>query len=748
MVVSKINNKISYTEIKTIDENDKGRDVSMYKINLFKIPVVIALGDIKFTYSEDNILFTPVYLVVDEYNKIYQIGVYEFDSKLLENIKDDDGDIDISLIDGPLLYSFINKDYINKCMKNEKIVPDYDSGDDEEDKDGDDKDDGDDEVLEELDDDDEDIEDDEDKEKKDSDKLKNPPPVLVELNIEDDDDDFLQKGEDEKEDKKEKDKFEKPGISESSWIEHFMNNNNYGIKDNKGKGDCFFYTIRDAYKSINIDVSVKKQRDILSDKVDDSVFNNYKERYDMLYNEIKNLNKETKIDKKNKSTFIKKYNKLAKESKSEKDIPTKKNKIKEAKKIKKNIVKIKESLVQKEKELINAKKNIEQVKWFENIKDMEQLKKKIKTCDYWADAWGIPTMELAINTKFIILSSNQYQKGNNNRVINCGDFVPNQIEKKGYFKPKYYVIIEHTGDHYRLITYKDKEIFRFHELPYGIKNDIVKKCMKSKGKTLYNYIPKFAKLIGETINIPIVKKENESEENKPTEININTEPEIEEIVEMTPTPTPEDKDLFNHDTVFVFYSKSAHKPPGKGSGEKIKDGDKEKYAELSKIKNWRRVLSNFYMKEKDENGKVKPLFELDGLKWASVEHYYHANKFKKNNPDFYRLFSIDSGSSIMDDAKKALGAGGKTGKISGKQFRPKDIVMDEDFEDGKNKEIVMEKGQQSKYEQDELSQKVLLLTKDAKLEHYVQSRKKKEERPPNVIFYDTMRIRNKLKKKN
>ena len=42
MVLSKINKK-SHTELKEIDDNDKGRDVSMYKIFLFKIPVIIAL---------------------------------------------------------------------------------------------------------------------------------------------------------------------------------------------------------------------------------------------------------------------------------------------------------------------------------------------------------------------------------------------------------------------------------------------------------------------------------------------------------------------------------------------------------------------------------------------------------------------------------------------------------------------------------------------------------------------------------
>ena len=68
----------------------------------------------KFTFIDNDILFTPVYLVVDETNKIYQIGVYEFHSKQLENLKDEDGDLDISIIDGPLLYTFIDKPYINK----------------------------------------------------------------------------------------------------------------------------------------------------------------------------------------------------------------------------------------------------------------------------------------------------------------------------------------------------------------------------------------------------------------------------------------------------------------------------------------------------------------------------------------------------------------------------------------------------------------------------------------------------------
>ena len=761
MVLSKITDEISYQELKTIDENDKGRDVSMYEINLFKIPTVIALGEIKYTFVEQNILFVPVYLVVDTDNKIYQIGVYEFPSEKLENLKDEEGDLDISIIDGPLLYSFVNEPYVKKCMKNETLVPDYDSGDN-----GGEEDDEEEEELDDLDGEEElddlDGEEDGGEEGESRKGLKNPPTVLVELNIDEDDDDFSQKGEQEKDEKKERKKYKKPGKGESEWIEHFMNNNNYGIKDNPGHGDCFFYTIRDAFETIGMDAGVKKTREILTSKVDDNVFNTYKEKFDMINKELKTLSNQIPNDKKRKAKLAKDYNKLVREGKKEKDIPIKKQKMIAAKEMKKKHKALGEELKVKEKELKYAKDNYGDIKWFKKIKTKEQLITKMKTCDFWADIWAISTLEIGLNTKFIILSSDEYKRGNYGAVLRCGDFVPESIEQKKYFKPKYYVILEHTGNHYKLITYKDKHIYRFHDIPFGMRRRIVEKCMKSKGKSLYNYIPKFAKMIGETIEIP--KKEEEKKiDSSIIVVETETSKEDNEDGEIVmQTPTPQDENLFNDDTVFYFREGSANKKPGKAVGktmhEKIKD--EAKFKDLEKIKDWRKVLSNMHYNgadyvERVEGGGIEPLFELDGLKWASVEHYYHANKFKKNTPDYYKKFAIDSGSAFAFEPKKALGAGGKGGKVREKNpetkkvkiifSRPRDIVMDEDFFDGKNPELVMERAQQAKYEQDDLSKRVLLATKDAKLVHHIKPRGAPK---PSIVFYNTMRVRHRLKKKN
>ena len=739
MVLSKINKKISYTELKTIDENDKGRDVSMYKIFLFKIPIIIALGDIKYTYVKDGVLFSPVYLVVDEQNKIYQIGVYEFNSQDIENLRDSDGDLNIANIDGPLLYSFVNMPYVKKCMKNEILVEDEDSGDEEQDEEEEEE-----EKLEDLEEEETKKEGDEKEEEKKSVFDEPQPTVLVDLEIEEDDDDFLKKGETEKDDKKERKQYKKSTSPESRWVEQFMNNNSYGVTDNSGGGDCLFYTIRDGYASIGKDAGVEKLRTMLSEQVDETVFNNYKERYDMLDKVISELRKKIPDQKREKTELRKKYNDLAKSVKAEKDSEKKLQKTKKAKTLKQQYTDKNTSLQLSMKELAAAKENFSDWKWMKGVNSQKRLQKKMKTCKFWADVWAISTLEMILKTKIIILSSENYKRGKLNAVLRCGDMVDDKIVEKGYFKPKYFIIVEHTGNHYKLITYKNKRIFRFHEIPYGIKKKIVDVCMKSKGKSLYNYIPKFAKLIGETINVD----DQPAQENKIEIENVEQgdESQLDEV-EMQPTPTPEDGSLFTEDVHFMFYSKSADKKPGAGSGEKISDENKLEYNELAKIPHWRKTLSNFYMKPKVDD-TVVPLFVLDGLRWASVEHWYHANKFKKNNPDYYKLFSIDSGSEIMDDSKKALGAGGKTGKVKGKKYRPKDVVIDPDFFVGDNNEKIMERGQQAKYEQCEECRRVLLLTKNAKLIHYISSRKPKDQRPPNVVFYDTMRIRHRLNKSN
>ena len=208
--------------------------------------------------------------------------------------------------------------------------------------------------------------------------------------------------------------------------------------------------------------------------------------------------------------------------------------------------------------------------------------------------------------------------------------------------------------------------------------------------------------------------------------------------EMTPSASKEDKEeLFDDSVIFQFYSKSRNVPPGKGSGENISPKLKNDFVELGKINGWRKQLSNFYTKT-DKDKKIEPLFELDGYKWASVEHYYHANKFKKNNLDYYKLFTMESESEISTDPIAAKGAGGKTGKVNKKKFRPTSIQMDEDFMKNGNNEKVMYDGQLAKYQQNTELKNMLLLTKQAKLVHF--------SRGGSIVFYDTMKIRKALEK--
>jgi len=707
MVVSKIDESIDYPDSKFVDPDDLDYDAQLYEIELFPdIDVVIALGKVKYTFVDKNVLYIPVYLTNDG-EVLVQIGVYEFPANIYTSLLDEDNDFDITLLENPLplMYKFVNESFIRKelSIKKKKTpsppisAPEVEVTDITEVSKTD--------VAPEtkkpatMDEDAIEL-------SKDS-RVPNKQTIVEELFDEDDDkrpeitDEIVVDEEQQEENFKEH--------RGHNWVEKFMRNENYAIVDNEGKGDCLFATIRDAYSGIGKRVTVKQLREIASNAATQKVFEDFKEQYDMYSSQVQDLGaRMTELQSENRQ--LKEQYKKAKDRNIKAQIVARSNPI------------VRE-FKQLRKEKKGASEMLHEFRWMRGVDSLEKLRKKMRMCNFWAETWTIQTLENILNIKLIILSSDNYENGDYDNVLQCGDMVPESIEKKGEFKPKYYMILDYTGNHYKLITYKQKRIFEFDSLPLKLRKMIVDKCMESRGKSIYNYIPKFT-LIQERLKEPSKSPVSPGDDAGPEDQGDPDEEPVDEGSKLA------DKPVFDEETVFQFYSKSSDKPlPGKGAGEKINIARIKEFAELGSMVGWRKVLSNFYMAP----------FKLDNRTWNSVEHYYHANKFKKSHPEFYQLFTVESDSDISKDPAFAKAAGGKTGKYKKMNYkRPKDIVIDEDFFSSGRAQQVMEAGQRAKYTQNDIAKQVLLATKNAKLQHHVRG-------SPPIIFYDTMKIREELK---
>ena len=66
MVKSQLNNDVIYKEGTDIDDEDEGYASTRYEYTYLKNPLEIVLGKEKYTYSKYDVIYYPVYLVIND----------------------------------------------------------------------------------------------------------------------------------------------------------------------------------------------------------------------------------------------------------------------------------------------------------------------------------------------------------------------------------------------------------------------------------------------------------------------------------------------------------------------------------------------------------------------------------------------------------------------------------------------------------------------------------------------------------
>jgi hypothetical protein len=668
-------NYINYSEYHELDDNDFGYDSSLYSYELFGIPIEIAIGKENYAFNKYEVIYYSIYLIVNSEPRT-RIGVFEVDNNQLINIIDEEGDIDLSR--GNLLF-FISEEYLRRILREQSITQNTELDNIEKGK------------IEaqttevnaqpnEVD----EVVDDEidvmrpripDSKKSTStteanERLKDD---IFQLNTAANNPSMLSNETLEMADEIKRNFKEN---TRHNWVSRFMKNENYSITDNEGGGDCFFAVVRDAFKQIGRDTTVEKLRALLSKEATEDLFQSSRVLYVNFLAEFQEREKELKDIKKTMNILKKRCQKPLDKCENE------------------QIVKQAKELIEKNKEVIHekneAKELLDEFEHMRNVDSLEKFKQFIMTRDYWADTWAISTLEKLLNVKIIILSEEAYNAKDYDSVLKCGQLNDTDLENQGKFKPDFYIITCYTGNHYKLVSYKQKNILSFTEIPYDIRALIINKCLE-KNAGPYYLIEDFRRM--------------------KTKLGLNPnegEPIDDEDEYLT-------KDLYEKDVVFMFHANSNKIPKaGRGSGEKIDDKRLLEFNALNKISDWRKKLDDSWSSP----------FTIDSNRWNSVEHYWLGSQFKKGFPDFYLQFSLDSGSDISKDLSLAKIAGGKTGRTKDKELRDKKIKIDPDFYAvGVNPRSKEEryKALKSKFAQNMDLGVMLRETKMAKLVHFVRS---------------------------
>ena len=607
MINSIIEPSITYDETLKVADEDVDYNTSVYESEILGKNVELVLGKEKI---KGGLAYFIGYVVLKN-SKVRPIGIFEIEKDKVASIMDEDGDIEIDKLKGPILFSSVDL--------SDTATPESDT---------------------------------------ESEGVPNAEPdVEAEPNAEPDaepnaEPDAQPIADFPNADREQEEKEQEP-VATGLWIQQFMQNKNYGILDNEGGGDCLFAVIRDAMEQVGIKYTVGDLRKKLSDEVTEEIFQNYRGLYDAFQSSIKQTKEElTQISTENNALKAA----LAKEEDQTQQIKI----VEKAKKLKERFYRLKD-------ELSVSQQMLDEQKFMKSVTSLEQFRAVVNTCRFWGDTWAISTLERVLNTKFILLSEESFEEKDMDNVLQCGQLNDPILEEKGAFTPDHYIMMDYNGWHYKLITYKDNRIFTFNQLPYGIRDRIVDKCLERMAGP-YAIIPDF-----------VETKLN------PSGVDAPSTSEVTSIQSLD----------FDPNIVFVYYNRSSSKPlPGKGAGETIPPNMRDQFKKLASIKDWRRKLSN---------GWVAPI-DIDGHQWQTVEHYYQGSKYAKGHPEIYYQFTLDSRSELGQSADRA------------RKFN--DFEPDMEFS-GKYGEQILAKGLEAKFTQHPELRTLLEATHQATLKEYI-----------------------------
>jgi hypothetical protein len=628
MVQSQIKSEIHYPEIRTIDVADQGQTVDAFIINLHEKNYLVALGKEKYDFStKHRVVYFPIYLLSPDASKIKsRIGVLESKTEELVNAYDDLDQLEPNHVSDPLWFDFVTAAFLKRSgahltadvldalldegITKSPLLPLSSETEDQDLPPKSKREQEEDEVLElqrptatpqqQL----------QKEQAKETAKAHLKQGVFT---VDPDVQPPMSLPEETKEDvDKIKREFRKTGTS--NWLEKFFKNNQFGIVDNEGGGDCFFAVIRDAFQQIGKKTSVAKLRAILATESTSEVYENYRKLYFQFSGEAEASERKLK-------EYGQSLTQLKAQTKKVQDMKEHQLLVEEGKLLVKEAEEVKQS-IRLTRELAK------EVAFMKGVDSMDKFRQVLQTPVYWADAWAIATLERVLNIKVLVLSEEAYQHKELDAVLLCGE---SPREDVAPFSPQNYILTAYTGNHYQLVTYRQKFIFQFEEIPYSVKILVVNKCLERNAGAYYA-IPAFRHF---KTQLGV-----DADEGAP----ISMSAKIGQVAEDFENPdtnqaaTEYEKQALSLEPtiVFQFHSNSdASKKPGKGTGEQIPEPRRTDFTRLATMEQWRRKLDDSWMGVSEAG-----IFQTsDQLRWASVEHYWHAAKFRKNNPDFYAKFA-------------------------------------------------------------------------------------------------------------